>query len=115
MRKQTTKWMAVVAAIWACESSAAAPAQWYYNVAIKYVYSGQAGGRMAVGITTTVTAGTCPNSNEFTIDATNPHAARILAMLIAAQVAGSTVNIYTNGDCTSWGVLATDVALGSFS
>jgi hypothetical protein len=106
--------MLVASLLWSFAATANAPAQWYFNVMIKYVYAGQVGNRVAVGIASTVQVGTCPATNEFTIDSANPHMARIYSMLVAAQLAGSTVNIYANGECAGNGVVATDVALGNF-
>jgi hypothetical protein len=94
-------------------ASATAPSGWYFNVTIKYVYVGQVGNRVAVAITTPVQAGTCLATNEFTIDAANPHMARIYSLLVAAQLAGTTINIYANGDCSANGVVATDVSIGN--
>jgi hypothetical protein len=93
-------------------ASASQAGTWYSNATLKYVYSGQVGGRTAFAIQSAIAIGNCPSA-EFTIDSANPHLSRMYALLLAAYLAGLTVNVYTDGTCTPNGFLATDVALGN--
>lgn len=94
------------------QADAGAPAQWYQNLTIKYLYAGQVGDRVAVRFHQTISMGDCYNGQEVTIDSSNPHFKSILAMLMTAYATRSLINIYTNAACASYGVLGTDVSLG---
>ncbi len=89
-----------------------APAQWYSQVTIRYVYAGKAGGRIAIGISTPFDAGTCPSYGELVLDQdTNPYFKSMMAMILSAYTADKTVSVFTDGTCTTTGVALTDVRL----
>lgn len=109
MIKRTSLCAILIAAC--APSLAGAPADWYRNVTIKYLYSGSAGNRTAFRVYEAVSVGTCASA-EFTIESSNPHAKEMFAALLTAYVTQSPVNVYTNGACSSSGLTATDIAIG---
>jgi hypothetical protein len=92
-------------------ADAAAPAQWYWRMTVKSVYAGQAGARTAVVVSPSINFGDCP-AYEMYLDTANPHYKTILMLVTASLLSGKTVNVYTNGQCSTFGVYLTDVSLG---
>lgn len=102
----------IVVLLTAGTSNATAPAGWYNDVQVKYVYGGSVGNRVAFGIVGTVNIGTCPTS-EFTLNTSGAYFKEILALIMTAYASGSVISVYTDGNCTATGLAATDVRLGS--
>jgi hypothetical protein len=93
-------------------SQAAAPASWYNQVQIANVYSGLVGSnRMAFGISTPTNAGTCPATNEFEIQRSNPQFDTMVMMVMLAYSKAKPISVYTNGVCGANGLIATDIRL----
>jgi hypothetical protein len=103
--------IAALASLFALPAMATAPRGWYRAVTVKYVYAGTTGGRAAVAINETVNAGTCA-SQEFTLDVDSEYFPYMFAILMNAYNRGSAINIYTDGECTTNGLHATDVSVG---
>jgi hypothetical protein len=93
---------------------AGAPAGWYTNLPIKYVYGGAVGGRAAVGVTTSIPQGSCPSTgtSEFSIDVNSQFGWAMWSIVLLAYSKGLTISIYTDGTCSSNGLNGTDVAVG---
>ena len=88
------------------QARAGAPYGWYTNLAIKYVYGGSVGGRVAAGVTASIPEGSCPNpaSNEFTIDVNGQYGWAMWSIVMFAYSKGLPISIYTDGKCSSNGV-----------
>lgn len=114
MRITGVRWVSLLLGCIASNlAHAGAPAQWYDNVTIRYLYAGQSGDRVAIGINMPLDGGTCSSSNgEFVLDPLgNPHFKTIMALLTSAYMADKTISIFTNGTCMPTGVLLTDVRI----
>lgn len=90
--------------------SAAAPSAWYNQTTLTYVYSGHAGNRVAIKVSSPIDIGTC-SSDEMELDQNNPFFKSMFAMIMAAYAAGKTISVYTDGACTVRGVALKDVRL----
>jgi hypothetical protein len=95
----------------------AAPAQWYWNVTIKYIDVSPLTGRAAVAINGTVSGGNCPNNGgntEFQFDTTSDFFWQLWSVVIQAYGNAAPVNIYTDGTCGQYGVMAKEVLIGTY-
>lgn len=88
----------------------AAPAAWYENVTVKNLVAGQASTRIWISTDPVPNYTGCPGA-ELTLDQANPFFKQIYAMLMLAVATGRTIAVYTNGQCSQYGLQLTDVRL----
>ncbi len=103
--------IAVLTVVLGGNAHAAAPGQWYSQVTLSYVYAGQLGNRIAIGVIPAINSGTCAGAGELVLDQTNPYSKAMLAVLLTAYTTTKVVSVYTDGSCANNGVLLTDVRL----
>lgn len=111
MRRSVISCFFILATASSLPATAAAPQGWYRQVSVKYLYAGRVGGRAAVMINQSVNYGTCAGP-EFTLEADSEYFPYMFAMLMNAYTKGTSINIYTDGVCTTQGLRATDVSVG---
>lgn len=84
------------------QALAGAPSQWYFGVAINYIYAGPVGARTAVSFNAAIDAGTCTAYyNEMALDPANPHYKNMMMLLTAAYLTGRPVSVFASGACSS--------------
>jgi hypothetical protein len=90
---------------------AGASGGWYNGVTIKYVYAGSIGNRIAITVSPPINVGTCPVQGELALDQNNPYFFAMYTIIMTAKVKALPVNVYTDGTCSAWGVVLTDIYL----
>ena len=71
------------------------------------------GARVGFKVTSAISLGTCNTAGEFEFDQYSPYFWSMYTLLLSAQRSGTTLNVYTDGACSSQGVFARDVSLGN--
>lgn len=102
-----------------------ADAVWYTGYKLNFVSAGPAGGRVQVfmdatssSVPSVINFKDCPTtwsrtSAEFTLDRNSTYYKEIYTMLMVAYATGKSVDVYTNGECTQYGLKLSDIQLNN--